>query len=384
MKYFSVPADFKDESIDKLAYLNSQYKDSKVIEVYGQKTEGNIINSGRMVDTLPQITDEQFYSYIRKANEKGINFNYTLNPSCFGNLEFREQGIQEIRSLITQLEERGVHCLTLSSPAIMELCKKFNPHVKIKASAICEINSPMKSLFYKELGVKRIVLDPDITRDFGKIKNICRVMGDGVEVIINNVCLRNCAYKMFHYNHEAHCSRGEMQEVRDFFTNRCSMQKAKRVENVMKLNWIRPEDLKFYEACGIKYFKIQGRQNVLEGDLFKVLEAYFEQNYTGNLYDLITLFAPYNSFQCYIDNKKLDGFLDVFYENEKFCTEKCDSCNYCRKFSEKCIDIETAENLNESAKKFFGSIDTYKKIKKPSAHDLMNLQNMEFNFDIQE
>ena len=380
MRYFSVPADFKEETLEALANLNSQYEDSKVIEVYGQKIDGGIINSGRVTDALPQISNEQFVSYVRKAKEKNINFNYTLNPSCFGNLEFSKQGIRQLQGLIRELEGYGIDALTLTSPAIMELCKKLNPKLKIKASAICEINSPMKTLFYKNLGAERVVIDPDITRDFKKLRNICQVAGAGVEIIINNVCLRNCAYKMFHYNHEAHCTKNSEQEIRDFFTNRCSVQKAQKIENVIKLNWIRPEDLKFYEACGIKYFKIQGRQNVLQGDLIKTLKAYFEQSYEGNLFDLITLFAPYNSFQCYIDNKKLDGFVEHMYKNEGFCAEICDHCNYCNSYAQKSINLEKAEKLNKKAKLFFESLDTYQKIiEQPTTSELICLQNSDFD-----
>lgn len=380
MRYFSVPADFKEETLEALANLNSQYEDAKIIEVYGQKIDGAIINSGRVTDALPQISNEQFVDYVRRAKEKNINFNYTLNPACFGNFEFSEQGIRQIQGLFRELEGYGIDAFTLTSPSIMELCRKLNPKLKIKASAICEINSPMKALFYKNLGAERVVVDPDITRDFRKLKNICQVTGSGVEIIINNVCLRNCPYKMFHYNHEAHNTKNSGQEITDFFTNRCSLQKAKKIENIIKLNWIRPEDLKFYEACGIQYFKIQGRQNVVQGDLINTLKAYFERSYEGNLFDLITLFAPYNSFQCYIDNKKLDGFVEAMYKNDGFCTEICDQCNYCNSFAKKSINIEKAEDLNKKATQFFESLDSYQKmLEQPTTNELLSLQNIDFD-----
>lgn len=383
MRYFSVPADFREETIDSLAYLNSQYNDSKIIEVYGQKTTGNILSSGRVTKELPQIDDEQFYSYIRKAKEKNIEFNYTLNPSCFGNFEFQKSGIHQIQALIYELEEHGINSLTLTSPAIMELCKETSSKIKIKVSAICEVNSPMKSMFYENMGVDRIVVDPDITRDFRKLKNICKSGKNSIEIIVNNVCMRNCAYKMFHYNHEAHCTKNSDQEIRDYFTNRCSLQKAQSVENVIKLNWIRPEDIKFYEACGIKHFKLQGRQNVLHGDLLKTLEAYFDQSYEGNLFDLITLFSPYNSFQCNIDNKKLNGFIKYLYENENFCTENCKKCKYCTTYAQKSINLMESKRLNEKATDFFKSVDAYKNIlQQPKVENIDMLKLESFNFNV--
>ena len=72
----------------------------------------------------------------------------------------------------------------------------------------------------------------------------------------------------------------------------------------IRLNWIRPEDLHYYYELGIRHFKIQGRQNVVTGDVVKTLRYYIDEDFNGNLYDLITLFSPYNAFQPYMDNKQ--------------------------------------------------------------------------------
>lgn len=381
MRYFSVPADFKEETLNELAKLNKKYCDSKVIEVYGQMTNARIKNSGRVTDMLPPIDNNTFLSYVNKAKSLNIDFHYTLNPACMGNLEFSENGIHEIQGLIQELADMGINSFTMASPAIMELCKKLNPDLKIKCSAICEVNSPYKSLFYKRMGVERVVIDPDITRDFKKLRTICDVYGPGVEIIINNVCMRNCPYKMFHYNHEAHCTLDSKQEIRDYYTNRCAMQKARCIENPIKLNWIRPEDLKYYEMCGIHYFKIQGRQNVVKGNIIKTIEAYFEESYDGNLFDLITLFAPYNSFQCYIDNKKLNGFIENFYNDGAFCTENCSKCNYCQNFAAKSIDVKLEQQLNDKAQQFYKDYDIYSKaIEVKKISEMESFRNDTFEF----
>ncbi len=41
------------------------------------------------------------------------------------------------------------------------------------------------------------------------------------------------------------------------------------------------------------------------------------------------------SFDLYIDNKKLDGFMDFFHKGH--CHRDCNECNYCNKFAEKAI-----------------------------------------------
>lgn len=71
------------------------------------------------------------------------------------------------------------------------------------------------------------------------------------------------------------------------------------------------------------------------------------------------MFAPYNSFQPYMDNKKLDGFVKTFYDHPTFCKDLCDSCKYCEKYAMKCIDRSSVEELNKQALDFYTAYDDY-------------------------
>jgi len=370
VKFFSVPADFKEQTIEDLNMLNENYEGNRVHEVYGQLTEGNMLNSGRMVDVLPSVNLKQLEDYVRLLKKKSINFNYTLNPACFGNFEFSEKGISNINEFLSLLYEIGITHLTLTSPAIMEIARAHKYSFDIKASAICEINSAHKAAFYKKLGCERIVVDPDITRDFRQLQNISKIAVESIEIIINNVCVRNCPYKMFHYNHEAHCNKNNKeQSIHDYYINRCSLQKADNLVNVMKMNWIRPEDMHIYSDCGIQYYKIQGRQNVCQGDLIKCLKAYMKEQFNGDLFALITIFAPYNSFQPYINNKALDGFIEKFVKYPESCSGICDKCNYCSTYAKKAISVEEHSYLNDKAIEYFNGTDTLKSILKNNEKD---------------
>lgn len=361
MMTFSIPSDFKEETINRLYELNEEKSEkAKVLETYGQATEIGIPNSGRVTEVLPKVNLRNLEHYVKYAKDKGIEFNYTLNPACFGNYEFSLKGMEQLLHFLRTLYNMGINALTVTSPAIFEMVRGSGLNFNLKASAICEITSPDKSLFYKRLGANRIVLDPDITRNFEAIKNIQSVVNEATEIIINNVCYKHCAYKMFHYNHEAHChSRHEGQNIKDYFTNRCSIQKAGRIVNLIRLNWIRPEDLHYYYNIGIRHFKIQGRQNVVTGDVIKTLRYYMEENFEGNLFDLITLFSPYNAFQPYIDNKSLDGYIHRFLKEP--CNDLCDKCGYCESFAEKSIKKSEALNKNKNATTFFTEFDSYTK-----------------------
>ncbi len=359
---FSIPSDFKEETINCLEKLNKEKEGkAKIAETYGQATETEIQSSGRVTEALPKVTLRTLEDYVKYSRDRGIGFNYTLNPACFGNYEFSLKGIEQLLRFLRTLHNIGIQSLTVTSPAIFEIVSGSGLPFKLKASAICEVASPDKASFYKKLGADRIVLDPDITRNFKVIKNIYRAVGDASEIIINNVCYKNCPYKMFHYNHEAHChSRHGEQDIKDYYTNRCSLQKAGGVMHPIRLNWIRPEDLHYYYELGIRHFKIQGRQNVVTGDVVKTLRYYIDEDFNGNLYDLITLFSPYNAFQPYMDNKSLDGYIGKFIKQP--CDDLCGECGYCENFAEKSMEKAKVLEINKNATTFFKEFDTYTKV----------------------
>lgn len=332
MKLYSIPADFESESVYRIFELNSKYRNSNVFEVYGQVTE-NGIDSGRMLKTLPQITWNQLERYILLLNDFGIKFNYTINQSCTSNIEFSKNGIRKFEALLQRLLDIGIVNVTIALPSLIEITRSYNKNFEIKASAICEINSVTKANFYKEIGVRRIVVDPDINRKFDVLKNICSCFGPGTEIIVTNTCQRDCPYKMFHYNFCSHSNELLNDTfVKNYYENRCFLQQAESDISLMKQNWIRPEDINLYNDIGITYFKVDGRHHVKEGDYFKTLEAYFSESFSGNLYELIHFFDGKQGVTRYLENSALNGFLQKFYENPLFCSGICEKCNYCSQF----------------------------------------------------
>ena len=208
MRYFSIPADFKKETIDGFYRLNRQYPESRVIEVYGSVTANNTIGTGRLSNYLGTIDLLDLYDYAAYAAERGIEFNYTLNASHLFNREFSTDGAGEIVSFLHQLREGGIRALTVALPSLMELIQSTGLDFKIKASCICQITSAIKAGVYKNMGAYRIVPDESLNRDFAALKRIQKTFGDGVEVIANQICDQNCIYRMFHYNMIRRPARG--------------------------------------------------------------------------------------------------------------------------------------------------------------------------------
>ena len=368
----SVPADFKNDTLNEYKRLNQQYSDSKVYETYGEITIDNKFGSGRAADLLPKVDIQKLRVYIDYSHQVGIKFNYTFNTTCLGNFELTEQGQEEIAEFFCLLEQLGIDSITVSIPALMELIHNLGYKFEVKASTLCNIINANKAKAIKQMGCSRIVVDESINRDFRQLKNIVGILSDEVELIVNVICNKNCIYRMFHQNQVSHDYDPSIKS-HTYYSHRCMMKRIGLIENLFLMNWIRPEDIHYYESIGISHFKLQGRQAVLTGNPVKAVKSYMSRNYNGNLLELLDLFSPTNSFMSYIDNKKIGNFIERFYENPDFCQNNCIACGYCKSIALKVLDVNKTNELNRKASLFYQQYDpffqTIKKIKAKKEKD---------------
>ena len=384
MKYFSVPADYKKETIDEYAKLNETYEDSKVIETYGSISVGKKLMNSRAANQLSAADIVDLHKFIEYSAGKNINFNYTINATHMQNQEFSRERVQEIKNFLRDLWNAGVRSLTVALPSIIEMIQSTKYDFKLKTSTLCQVTNAFKARAYKRKGIDRIVVDESINRKFFTLKRIREAIGDSVEIIVNPICHKNCIYRMFHYNQIAFDSVNVSNKISvDYYEHRCVMQRHENINNFVKLSWVRPEDLKYYTSIGINYFKLQGRQWFAKGaDVLRTLKCYFEERYDGNLMDLITLFIQVNSFNVYVDNNELDGFIKPFYEKENFCKNDCENCGYCEGFAKRCIDYKKAGEVIKLSGKFYEEYDQYKNmIESVREKELSFLKNKPDNGD---
>ncbi|BCJ94178.1 protease [Anaerocolumna cellulosilytica] len=364
MSYFSIPADFKIETVDKYIDINERY-DDQIIETYGQiNSKDNLFGSGRPWDLIPLVGWGELEKYICYSQKNNIKFNYVLNSLCLGNKEFTDEGVDEILCFIKQLYSIGITSLTVAMPSLIELIKYTGLPFEIKASTICNITNSDRAKSYKTMGVDRIVLDESINRDFNELRAIRKVYGEKVELIANVICYKNCIYRFYHHNQMSHDWEYGKKNSIDYYSNRCALKRMDKPENILKMNFIRPEDITYYEDIGIQYFKLQGRQAVMKGNLPKAVESYFKRSYDGDLLLLLDSFTPTNNFRQPIHNKSLDGFIEPFYRNN-ICSNNCSQCNYCSEFFSHNFLVKDTIETNNLAKTYYSSTDSYiNKIKK--------------------
>jgi collagenase-like PrtC family protease len=221
------------------------------------------------------------------------------------------------------------------------------------------------------MGADKIVTEESINKNFFALKSIREAFGDQVEIIVNQICDKECLYRMFHYNMISGDMVGTTSKVSiNYYEHRCVLQQLKSLDNLLKLSWIRPEDIKYYSQIGISYFKLQGRHTFVQGgDPVRTLKAYFDESFDGNLMDLLSMFAKLTGFSVYVDNKKLDGFIKPFFEKENFCKNHCSICRYCESYAKKCIDYKQAQEVVKMAGEFYNEYDQYKKLLRKTEAD---------------
>ncbi|NQX47747.1 U32 family peptidase [Paenibacillus tritici] len=384
MEYYSVPSDFKMETIDRYAQMNEEYAHAKVLETYGNITVNNELASGRAVSQLPRIDLLDLRRYIEYSNAKNIDFNYTINAIYLNNKEFTREGVQEIRSFLADLYQAGVRSITAALPSLVEIIKSSGYDFAVKSSTLCQITNANKASFYRDMGVDRIVVDESINRNFGSLREIVKTFGDKVEVIINPICLKDCVYRMFHYNQIGGDSTGSASEISvNYYEHRCVLQRYRDIGNLLKISWVRPEDIPYYTSVGIHYFKLQGRHLVMKGDPVRTLKCYFDRSYDGDLMDIINMFHSINHFKILLDNKKLEGFIKPFYEKDHFCQKSCESCSYCTNYSKKIIDYDKATEVVQMAQTFYHEYDKFNGlIESCSSEEEEMKRTVEVDFDL--
>lgn len=376
MKYYCLPADFKTETIDAYDRLSQAFPDAAVLETYGNITIGNDLESGRPADILPPIDLNQLRSYIEYSAKKGIDFNYTINASYMENREFSKEGIARLNRFMKKLYEAGVRLLTVTLPSVIEVLSLLDFEFRLTGSTIYQVTNVNKATELQRMGVDRLVVDESINRNFKVLKRIRETFGEKVEVIVNSICHKDCSYRMFHYNQIA----GESIDAgggfsKTYYPHKCLLRRYENPGNFLKLTWIRPEDIKFYTQIGINYFKIQGRPRVLQGDPVRAVEAYFKEDYQGDLFQLLNLFAPVSNFSVPVDNKKLDGYIEHFQKHPDFCRSDCIACGFCENFGKKSADPEKIREVYNMAREYYSGVEPLKMTVKDVLRDQEEQQN---------
>lgn len=372
----SIPINFED-SFFELVDL------SAVNEVYG-KLPSDCIGGGRPSVTFTGPSKKQFAEYAKEIKKRGICFNYLLNATCIDNREFTRQGHRAIRKLLDYIADLEINAVTVVLPSIAAIIRRYYPALKINVSTNAMVDRLEKVLYWEnEFAVEQITLcHTAINRDFTELRRIVQYKKScELQLICNLFCKRSCALQGLHANFQSHASQTHHQAdiiQADYYCLSCSEKVFLNPEEIIRAGWIRPEDLGVYEDIGIHRFKLAER-GITTHALSKIVKAYTEGKYSGNLADLVPSDAKYlfvknasfwHFFRHYfrpsmvnisimrnsltkllnlrknsaysehlgivIDNTALEHFID-FFRNNDCKTLVCDKCGYCSSWASRVI-----------------------------------------------
>jgi len=363
-----------------IAFLDA-VKGTSVDALFG-KLPFDIVGGARPGFVLPQIKRKDVEAYIRACHERGLEFSYLLNAPCLGNLQYSKKGYGQLIELLEWIDRSGADAVTVGIPYLIDLVRKRFSRLKIKVSTTARVNTVRKALQYEDMGVEEIIIDEHVNREFKTLEAIRKAVKCNLELIVNNICLWQCPYNYEHVNHDGHASREGEEEQYCYLQYPgylCLYRKLMDPVELLKSPWIRPEDIRHYEAVGYEHFKITERFKRTPL-LLENVRVYENRRYDGNLLDLFTLprkgaFTPIHLDYfiqpkhvnimkvselekvfdlevrelVQLDNKKLEGFIEHF-KNEDCNKASCSQCNYCEAVFEKVAVVKKKE-VEQAAQK---------------------------------
>jgi len=284
----------------------------------------------------------------------------------------------------------GVDSITVANVYFLRLIKLRHPRLKVRVSSHRFTDTPRKVRFWVDQGADVIVVsEVGVHREFETLAAMKQAaQGVDLQLIVNNWCRTDCAIAG---NHAVALSAASQSKSRGFPLDYCSILcnqiRLHEPANYLRANWIRPEDLHYYEKLGYETFKIVER-NTPTQILLERVKAYSARRYDGNLLDLVQNYAypkdklgtvdkdasskrrmfkyfikPFtvNLFHfrklvdfghaasmlypreganpVYIDNRALDGFMERFAEKNCQSTD-CESCRHCHEWAARAVKID--------------------------------------------
>lgn len=365
MKY-SLPHNWQDDFLKKVDFTS-------VEEVYG-KLPSDVIGGGRPSYASVSVSKKTFVKEVAKVRQAGLKFVYLLNSSCLDNQELSYFYRRKMLKFLKFLTGAGVDAVCIASPYLALFVRKHFPELKIHASVVAQIDSAAKALWWQENGAVKLTLaEGAVNRNFKLLKSIREAVSINIQLVANNCCIANCPLVTFHANGVSHASK-KNDAAKGFFLDyyrlKCNSMRFLDKSLFLKADWIRPEDVSLYMDAGVDSLKIVNR-SMDSGSIAKIVSAYRDKRYDGNLSDLLpsyakdvnytkigllkTLYYFFHPFKVnifklrkmkkaiqaadvYIDNRKLDGFLEKLIQ--KGCGAVCNNCSYCKEKADEVVEIK--------------------------------------------
>ncbi len=365
-----IPSNFQPDLVERV-------KGPRAHSIYA-RLPVDFVGGGRSPVLLPSVSRKRAEAHIAECHRAGLRFNYVLNSPSLNNQEFSRAGQRKLRSLLEWIDQAGADEVTVTIPYLLELVKRHHPRLEVSVSTFAGVANPQRARRWQDLGADCITLSvTGVGRSFKTMAAIRRAVDIELQVIGNLLCVHQCPYDHYHGIIEGHASQ-EGHPLHGFVLDYCRLHclndALRTPANFLRAAWIRPEDQGAYEDLGIDRLKLVNRIMVTP-QIGQIVDAYRQRRFDGNLFELLgfpanrtvgawgyqalwrqvryylrprlvnvvklrrsaSKIAKTDGF--YLDNRKLDGFLDYFVRNDCF-ERSCADCKYCDHAAEKALRVE--------------------------------------------
>lgn len=343
MIHYKIGYNFDETLIKVINDLNSRSEGAIIDSVYGSVSVLDRYTV-RPKHRLPDIAMNTLGLHIQKLHESNIRFSYALNATYIGSKAEIYDKQKLLLSEIERLIDNGIDDVIVSHPYIAMLIRnRYNIPIAISsATNIFSVNQ--MQYLHDEFGCRSFCLAPSFNRKIRMLEKmqVClNSLQSHIELIVNELCclgfnngksVAPCIFRESCFDCHSENKTQNNDDLLEGYPQRICTGSRDRMQSASwaKAPVIRPEDIKKYSSIGIHYFKITGRTADTDA-LTAVLKGYMNFDYTGSVSHL--WYMKGNTLG--IDNKKLDGFLNHWFEDRD---HDCDSelcgttCKYCDDF----------------------------------------------------
>ena len=315
----------------------------KVIEPYISTIKEVYFSWPGMISGRPvvdaKITEKvkaKLFTDLSWCRSNNIMLDLLFNANCYGEIAYSETLRYQVYDIIEELKSNGLfpEVVTTTSQYIAKVIKIKYPEIDIRASVNMRIESTKSMEFISDI-FDSFYICRDIQRNLDTIKRFydwSEKHNKKMCLLANSSCLRCCPVQIWHDNFICHENwRGEEQEFILRYPYRLCGRHLSNDDNlvdVLRMSWIRPEDLHYYEPF-VHTIKLATRRTSYPE---LMLQAYCQGSYDGNLLEVIGI----NRKDIIFDNK---SFPDNWVESKiaQDCALNCNECGKCQMLLKKIL-----------------------------------------------
>ncbi len=329
---FSVPYNDDPETLEEV-FKVKKLANNRIREIYLSGPQA-YSGSGRV---MGEINLSQFLDVVDRVHREGLRVNLILNSTCEGSDWYSTSVLNRMTVYLEQVhKEHGVESVTIANPLLIKYVRKQFPDLEICASVLADIDCVQRAVIYSKCGANVITPDVNINRNLGLLKEIKKVTGAELKLMVNEGCLYKCPFRRFHFNYMSHRSKELGIEASHFFAH-CHQVIHEDFSQILRSGWIRPEDTKKYGEI-TSFFKIVGRE-LPKSKVTRATRAYLEESWDGDLLDIVSSSLGFFALKygSYLDNKTLGKY--GFFEKVTACGQNCSQCDYCEELARRLIRV---------------------------------------------